>query len=252
VADLSHDTDRAVAEGRALLSDNRGGGRHRKAGGRSIGRGSADLKRAHLLARLRNVAIGTALVIAAAVGTGLAIGGLGFAGLVATMFALLLVVAVLATFPRMKVPRRADLARAPDMQRLVGQTELWLEAQRPTLPPPAAHLIDRIGLQLDGLGQQLEGVEPNHPRAREIRALVGEQLPEIVDSYRKIPAHLRRESRAGGTPDQQLGEGLGRISQEIDSLTRDLAESSLDDLAVRARYLDYRYGEGDTPVKETD
>ena len=52
----------------------------------------------------------------------------------------------------------------------------------------------------------------------------------------------RIEERAGATPDAQLTGGLGKISDEIDRVTRQLAEGSLDDLAVKTRYLDYKYG----------
>ena len=38
---------------------------------------------------------------------------------------------------------------------------------------------------------------------------------------------------------------MSKISKEIDSVTRQLAEGSLDDLAIRHRYLDYKYGEGE-------
>ena len=153
-------------------------------------------------------------------------------------------VAVFSNFPRLKTPTRADLTKGDDVQRLVGRTELWLEAQRPALPAPAANIVDKLGVQLDSLGLQLEGVQQNHPKAREIRSLIGEQLPEMIDSYRRIPAQMRREERAGSTPDQQLTESLSTISGEIDSITRQLAEGSLDDLAIKHRYLDYKFGEG--------
>ena len=69
----------------------------------------------------------------------------------------------------------------------------------------------------------------------------------MIDAYRKIPAHLRREERAGATPDEQLTESLGKISSEIDRVTRQLADGAIDDLAVRTRYLDYRYGAAGEP-----
>ena len=57
--------------------------------------------------------------------------------------------------------------------------------------------------------------------------------------------------RAGSSPDKQLVESLGKISAEIDSVTRQLAEGSLDDLAIRTRYLDYKYGDAiEAPPKE--
>jgi hypothetical protein len=44
---------------------------------------------------------------------------------------------------------------------------------------------------------------------------------------------------------------LGKISKEIDSVTRQLASGPLDDLAIRTRYLDYRYGAGEIEYGET-
>jgi hypothetical protein len=105
-------------------------------------------------------------------------------------------------------------------------------------------LVEHIGLQLDALGTQLERLPENTPAAAEVRKLVGEHLPELVSSYTAIPAHLRGEERAGRTPDQQLADSLGKISTEIDSVTRQLAAGALDDLAIKTRYLDYKYGEG--------
>jgi len=100
------------------------------------------------------------------------------------------------------------------------------------------------------LGLQLETVDPAHPAAHETRKLVGETLPGMVDAYRRIPGHLRGEKRAGSTPDEQLVESLGKISSEIDSVTRQLADGALDDLAIRTRYLAYRYGDADEPAAE--
>ena len=54
-----------------------------------------------------------------------------------------------------------------------------------------------------------------------------------------------REQRAGGSPDEQIVESLGKISTEIDQVTRQLAAGALDDLAIRTRYLDYKYGDAE-------
>lgn len=246
--DLTTQSDRLLQEGRSLVRDNQKGGRHRKV--QSIGRGSAELKRQHLARKLRNIAFASAGIFAFAVTAGLIIDGIGFAGIVITFFALIAAAFVFGKFPRMKVPKREDLMRGGDVQSLVGRTELWLEHQRPALPAPAADIVGKIGVQLDALGLQLEGLDQQHPTAVEIRRLVGEHLPGTVDSYRKIPPHLRSEKRAGSTPDEQLTESLGKISEEIDSVTRQLAQGSLDDLAIKTRFLEYRYGEGDGPAPE--
>ena len=50
--DLTRDSDRILSESKALVRDNREGGRHRRAP--SIGQGSAKAKRDHLLKKVRN------------------------------------------------------------------------------------------------------------------------------------------------------------------------------------------------------
>ena len=238
--DLTRESDRLLEQGRALVRDNREGGRHRRTP--SIGQGSAQLKRKNLISRLRNVILAIFAIWVAGGVLGAIVNGIGILGVLALIVATIVAVGIFGNYPRLKTPKRADITRGDDVQKLVGRTELWLEAQRPALPPPAAKLVDTIGVQLDGLGLQLEGLDQAHPKAREIRSLVGEQLPEMIDSYRRIPAALRREERGGSTPDEQLTQSLGTISHEIDSITRQLAEGSLDDLAIKHRYLDYKFG----------
>lgn len=240
MTDLTRDSDRLIGESRALLHDNREGGRHRRAP--SIGEGSRRLKKSNLAKRVRNVLIAVFAIWLGAGVLGAIVNGIGILGIAALLVATVVAVAVFAQFPRLKTPTRADITRGGDVRQLVGRTELWLEAQRPSLPPPAITLVDQLGVQLDGLGRQLEGLDQNHPKAREVRSLIGEQLPEMIDSYRRIPAQMRTEQRAGSTPDEQLTQSLKTISGEIDSITRQLAEGSLDDLAIKHRYLDYKFG----------
>jgi len=241
MGDFTPSSDRLIEEGRRLRDDNRAGGRHRRAV--SIGQGARRARQQHMFRRLRNVALALFAIWVATGILGLVIGGIGFAGIMALIVASVVAVGVLGNYPRMRVPSRADINKG-DVRQMVARTELWLEHQTPALPPPAARIVADMGVQLDALGLQLEGLDQQHPKAREIRSLVGEQLPGMIDSYRRIPEHLRHEERAGSTPDRQLTESLGKISDEIDSITRQLAEGSLDDLAIKHRYLDYRYGGG--------
>jgi len=241
MADSASDSSRILAEARSSLKHQQAGGR--RVSVRSIGRRSAELKRLHLARKAARVAFAVMAILFAALVAGLVIDGIGFAGVMVTFLALVAAVGLLATFPRLKVPEIGALNRG-DVRSMVARTELWLEAQRPALPAPAVNLIDQIGVQLDGLGLQLEGVDPAEPAVSEVRKLVGEHLPGMVESYRRIPANLRRETRDGRNADQQLTDGLGKISQEIDAVTRQLAAGDLDALAVRGRFLDYKYGDG--------
>ncbi len=248
--DITRDSDRILSEGRALVRDNQTGGRHRL-DSRSIGRGSKQIKTKNLLKRAGYFGVALLAIFMAASVLGIVLNGIGFVGVMTVLFAIIAAGVIFANYPKVKTPKRADLARTQDARQLVARTELWLEHQRPALPPPAVRLVDDLGVQLDALGKQLEHVDPAHPAAAETRKLVGEHLPEMLEGYQRIPDHLRREERAGSTPESQLVDSLGKISKEIDHVTRQLAEGSLDDLAIRNRFLEYKYGGEDssTPVK---
>ncbi len=236
-----------------ILREARQSLQHQRAGGRrvvTIGQRSAALRRAHFKTKLRNIALAVGAVWLAVVAAGIVLDGIGVVGLMLAVIAGFVAVGLFGSYPKMKVPTRASLGGS-DVKSLVGRTELWLENQRPALPAPAVLLVDRIGGQLDALGLQLDGLDENVPAAAEVRKLVGEHLPELVSSYTSIPRHLRTEERAGRTPDQQLTESLGKISTEIDSVTRQLASGAIDNLAIRTRYLDYKYGEAlEEPEKQ--
>ncbi|WP_170004373.1 hypothetical protein [Pseudopontixanthobacter vadosimaris] len=240
----AHDSDRILNAASQSLAVQRAGGR-RAGVSKSIGQRSADIKIRHWMAKLKRIVLAIGAIVIAAMVAGLVLDGIGFIGVMVTLLAMIAAVVALATFPRIKAPTRADLQKGldkGDVRQLVGNTEIWLEHQRPALPPPAVDVVDRIGVQLDALGLQLETVDQTHPAAREVRKLVGQHLPEMVDSYRKVPTHLRGEARGGASPDEQVTQGLEKISLEIDSVTRQLADGALDDLAIKHRYLDYRYG----------
>ena len=257
MADTTRDSDAILRAARSSLQVQREGGYHRRGG--AIGEGSKQLRRANWKTRIRNVVIAVFAILLAGGIAGAILNGIGFWGVMMLMVGVILAVTVFSSFPKVKVPQRADLKRTQDAGQLVARTELWLEHQRAALPPPAARIVGDMGVQLDALGKQLAHVDPAHPAAGEVRKLVGEILPETIESYRRIPDHLRREERAGATPDTQLTDSLTKIGREIDHVTRQLAEGSLDELAIKSRYLDYKYGNAEavtgddagTPLGET-
>lgn len=235
----AHSSDRTLTEARASLVRQQAGGRRV----RSIGKRSAEIRRQHLMSKVIRIGMAVGAIVIAALAAGLILDGIGFTGVMLTFLAMVGAVVLFSSFPRLKVPEQAKLNRGT-ARALVGNTELWLEAQRPALPAPAVQIVDRLGLQLDALGVQLEGLDEKQPAIAEVRKLVGEHLPGVVSAYTSIPRHLRSEQRAGRTPDDQLADSLGRISHEIDSVTRQLAEGQIDNLAIQTRFLDYKYGDG--------
>ena len=239
MVDSTRESDQILNAAGRSLQVQREGGTHRPA--KSIGKGSAELKAKHWKKLIKRILIAFAAIWMAAIAVGLIIDGIGFTGIMLTALAALIAIGVITKGTKIKVPERADLKKG-DAKAMVGRTELWLEAQRPALPPPAVQVVDQLGVQLDALGLQLETIDQNNPAVSEVRELVGEYIPETIENYRKIPAHLRGENHAGKTADERLTESLGKLSGEVDRVTRRLAEGALDDLAVKTRYLDYRFG----------
>ena len=236
--DSTRESDRILTAARQTLAIQRGGGRRFG----SIGTQSAKLKRGHALKKIGRVLLAVGGVWLAATVVGLIIGGIGLTGLILTVLASIIALGLFARYPKLEMPTLATI-NTGDAKALVGRTELWLESQRRALPPPAVKLVDHIGLQLDALGMQIKDVDPLHPALSEVRKLVGEHLPGVVDGYRKIPEHLRYEERGGSNPNKQFMDSLSVISGEIDSVTRQLASGAIDDLAIKTRYLDYKYGD---------
>lgn len=237
------EADRIMADARASLVRQRAGGRRSGA----IGQLSAERRKRNLQQRAQRMIAAVVGVLLVAMGAGLLVDGIGLTGVMLTVLAVVAAIAIFSRYPRLGVPDTAAINRG-DARTMVGNTELWLESQRRALPAPAVAVVDRLGVQLDVLGAQLQGLDESLPAVGEVRKLVGEHLPELVSSYTAIPAHLRAEARAGSSPDQQIAESLSRVSAEIDSVTRQLAEGQIDKLAIRSRYLDYRYG-GDDPAE---
>ena len=244
MAGEAHNSDLILRQARQSLVDQRAGGRRAV----SIGRRSAALKRQHFKKKLARIGLALIAVYFAATVAGLVLDGIGWTGVIITLLASVIAVGLFGSYPGLPVPTRESL-RGSDVKSLVGRTELWLEQQRRALPAPAVQLVDRLGLQLDALGSQLDGLTDNAPAALEVRKLVGDHLPELISTYTSIPPHLRGEAQGGSSPDQHLVDSLGKISAEIDSVTRQLASGAIDNLAIKTRYLDYKYGagpEGDT------
>ncbi len=232
-----------LAAARASLKDQQAGGR--RVSGKPIGQRSAALRRGETKRKALALGLGVLVIIMLVnLLVSLLSGVLHLIGWLASGAGIVVLIGLVVMLLRSRplaIPSLENL-RSANPKALVGQTQLWLEAQRPALPAPALDLVSRIGGQLDGLATQLDRIDEATPALTQVRALVGEQLPNLVKAYTDIPPGLRKEAHAGASPDEQLTESLGRISGEIDSVTRQLAEGKLDALAIQTRYLDYKYG----------
>jgi hypothetical protein len=169
------------------------------------------------------------------------IGMMGFLGAVAAFVVASVIILAAGHVPEETAERlvQADLAQLP------SRTESWLQTQRPALPAPAARMVDSIGLRLEALAPQLAGLDPREPAAQEVRKLIAEELPELIQGYARVPQALRRQERDGVLPDRQLVEGLTVVESELARMSADLASGDLHKFATQGRYLELKYKDGD-------
>ena len=211
---------------------------------RSLSSRRRERQKQTLVSRLGRIAAADVAILLGAMVLGWFV-PLGIGGAMLVMLLLLVATVGFAMLPAEPTITADKLDEVP-LKYLPMKTEQWLERQRGTLPTTAARMLDGIGQRLETLGPQLVGLDENTPAANEVRKLVGDNLPALVNGYNRVPEPLRRVERNGKTPDQQLLDGLGVIDREIAQMTHQLAEGDLDLLATRGRYLQIKYQGDDT------
>lgn len=224
------DVDRQIARAGELLERTRAG---REVLVKRRRQGTAIAKRLTLVA-----GADLAIVVAA-----IAIGwfvplGMGGALLVG---ALLVAVTLFLLFATLTPAVRAEQLTQVPLKALPLMTEQWLDTQRKLLPAPAQTLVDGIGVKLETLSPQLATLDEREPVAAEVRKLIGEQLPELLKGYAKVPPPLRGVARYGRSPDAQLADALKLIDDETGEMSAQIAQGDLDSLETRGRFLEIKY-----------
>jgi len=143
---------------------------------------------------------------------------------------------------RPKAPDARRIATMP-MTDLSKGTISWIGVRSRALPAPARTIMASISERLGTLDPLIARLDPEGSEAGEIRALLAEQLPSLVDDFERVPAALRSVERNGRNPEQTLHQGLSVIEKETEELLERLAQADLDGLQTRGRYLDLKYGE---------
>jgi hypothetical protein len=209
------------------------------------GRAAARRRRERRAAAFRRIAKRIVLacfaILAVAMAAGLIIGPIGAFGVLATLLAMFLTSTAIILWSRTPEPTPERLATS-DLAQLPTQTEEWLEKQRAALPAPAQRQLDQLAISLEAIAPQLAALDPRQPEALEARRLIGDELPELVRGYQRVPPSLRRQPLNGGpSPDKQLADGLGTIGEEITRMNARLADSDLKALATQNRFLEIKY-----------
>jgi hypothetical protein len=213
---------------------------------RSLGQRRRERQKETIVGRLGRIVAADVAILFAAMVLGWFV-PLGIGGAMLVMLLLVIATLGLAVFPTSPEPTPETFHQTP-LRILPLKTEQWLERQRGSMPAPAMRQVDGIGQRLETLAPQLAGLDENVPAASEIRKLLADNLPALIESYARVPQPLRTVERNGKTPDQQLTEGLAVIDREIAQMTEQLAKGDLDLLATRGRYLQIKY-QGDDVIE---
>jgi hypothetical protein len=169
---------------------------------------------------------------------------IGIAGVMLAFLAMLVAMGIGVAFSGERTVAAEKLREIP-LKQLPQTTDRWLQAQRRALPAPAVTLVNAIGQKLDTLGLQLQTLDEREPAAGELRRLIGDELPELVSGYGRVPPHLRRDGINGMSPDKQLLDGLAVVDAELSRMSQQLASGDLNTLATQGRYLELKY-QGDS------
>ncbi|HEX6243840.1 MAG TPA: hypothetical protein VFZ61_23155 [Polyangiales bacterium] len=235
---MPSDPERMIGEAvdlvRRLASDNHPLARRRR------------LRRKQRIKRiLRSVivaAIATFVLIPTLIAAGFLLGPHGVEGLIATPI-LLVAIWSAALAWGFRTPRtKPETLKRSALALLPAQTGDFIEQERKLLPSGAQSQLDAIVLRLDALAPQLASLKDEAEGASEVRRLLGDELPELVRGYRKVPGNLTQQPLYGGsTPERQLIDGLGTIDAQLKRLHERLAQDDLHAFATHQRYLELKY-----------
>jgi hypothetical protein len=207
----------------------------------ALARRARQRRRAVHARALKRMLAALAVVVAAAIGWGVVVGPIGQFGFLAAIVALVVAWVVIVGSVRLPEVNVEALAQS-DLPLLPERTAAWLQSQKPALPAPAVRLVDQIGTKLETLSPQLAALDPREPAAAEVRKLLADELPELVQGYTRVPEGLRRAEREGGAaPDRQLTDALGLIDTQLGEMSASLASGDLDRLTTQRRYLELKY-----------
>ena len=238
---MNSETDIVIDQGKASLERSRARRTDVAPINRSIGKRSRAYKMRHLGQKLVRIIMWWVALLIGSTAFALIVGPLGVTGIIVVAMLALLGTIALGIYPRITGVSDDNLLES-NMAEMPTKTEIWLETQRPSLPAPAQHIVDRIGPELDTLATQLKTLDAREPATDEVRRLVGEHLPGLINGYKKVPPAMRSRGNAGGrSADQELVEGLTVIEREIKTMSQNIARGDLDALATRGRYLEIKY-----------
>lgn len=193
--------------------------------------------------RFRRALMIAAALILAPIFYGLVVGPIGTTALV--LLVLFGTLAILSAFIWDGAALDAQSIDAATIDVLPTVTDAWLHARRRDLPAAAGPKIDAISAHLAALEEQLRNNAMPSDVTQDIDRLLKKHLPELIQRYTNVPQAQR-------TADPSLGatlvSSLGVVERELHRASLKLAEGDRDAVIIKGRFMEERYGEGDSPI----
>jgi hypothetical protein len=188
--------------------------------------------------RLRRAATAAGASGAGAAGLGVAVAPTGTVALMAAGGAALLAAGAALFWPLR--PAGSGRISHQELAELLLDAEQWLLEHRKTIPIEALGALDRIFQRLNDIHPHVQALEPNGPLAWDLRRMIADHLPRLIDAYAGLPSSVR-ESDAELLP--RLVAGLETCDRELIRLCREASAAHLHSFQVQNRFLETRYGE---------
>jgi hypothetical protein len=149
--------------------------------------------------------------------------------------ATLVVAGASVTFPGRR--RSASFSRE-ELAALPCAAEEWLLKKRLELPVWAADALDPIFVTLGDLHRHLPSIDPNSTLAWEVRRLVGEHLPSLVEAFAELPTSAREydpEVR------HRLLASLDTLAEELREVDAQASRDRFHAFETRGRFIEAKY-----------
>ena len=157
---------------------------------------------------------------------------------------------VLGKYPEDEDARSGPTSTSGDVRAMVARTELWLEAQRPALPAAGGRAWStRSASSSTRSGCSSTAIDPTHPAAREdAQAGRRTRCPRWSTATARSPVTCAARSAPAPRPTRSSPKASARSATRSTASPASWPTATLDDLAIRTRYLDYKYGGEDVAL----
>ncbi|MFP5330275.1 MAG: hypothetical protein ACLGHC_09120 [Alphaproteobacteria bacterium] len=209
--------------------------------GRQIRRGVGEVVR-----RLRRAGLIFLLLLFALILFSAAVSPLGWAWLLAlpaTFVAALLSLMwpTRGARPAPSPAQPAEKLAAMPLPELAGRCEHWLIDRTADLPHAALGSADTIVSRLRALQPAIAELPATAPVAGEVRRLIGDHLPRLVDSYLALPPEARDRSSENS---RRVSESLDIVADELTRLCNDIDGTRSARFETEHRFIETRYRDG--------